>query len=51
MEERLGHIEPPDLDSDEYKTYLRKSKAAQKGGLMWKDDYLLFCFYVRAGRT
>ena len=46
IEERLGHVEPPDLDSSEYKTYLRKSKTARKGGLTWKDNYLLSSMFV-----
>ena len=29
--------------------WMRRSRAKPKYGLTWKDDYLLFCIYVRAG--
>lgn len=55
FDERKGTKEPPSLmdpDSDEYKAFLRRSKAGrQSSGRTWKDDYLAFCLYVRAGLT
>lgn len=52
-DERDGVYECPsmDMESPEYKTWLKKSKAAREGGRTWKDDYLAFCLYVRAGCT
>ena len=50
MDERSGAVDPPSLDaeSDEYAKYLRKRSSAMKVGMSWKDDYLVFCIYVRA---
>ena len=53
-EERSGDQSPRsiDPDSEEYKGYLKRSKAARSTGCRnWKDDYLAFCIYVRAGTT
>ena len=52
-EERDGSKAPPSMgiNSDEYKQYIKKCRAARKGGRTWKDDYLAFCIYVRAGAT
>ena len=52
-DERSGEdsYQPMDPTSNEYKEYLRRSKAARSGGRTWKDDYLTFCIYVRAGTT
>ena len=53
MDERSGAVDPPSLDaeSDDYAKYLRKRSSAMKSGISWKDDYLAFCIYVRAGTT
>jgi hypothetical protein len=56
MSERKGEQDPPSLDpdSDEYKQFLKKRRA-KKGSIenvmTWKDDYLAFCLYIRAGMT
>jgi hypothetical protein len=41
-----------DIDSPEYKEWLRRSKAARKPtGRNWKDDYLAYSIYLRSGAT
>jgi len=53
-EERDGEIDAPSLDpdSEEYDRYIKRSKAARKKwNRHWKDDYLGFCIYIRAGTT
>ncbi len=53
-DERAGKKEPPsmDIDSPEYKDFLRRSKAARKvSGRTWKDDYLAYSIYLRSGAT
>ncbi|KAL7534641.1 hypothetical protein ACHAXR_006013 [Thalassiosira sp. AJA248-18] len=50
-EERSGEVDPPSLDTDEYEKYLKKRRAAMRNGMRWKDDYLAYCIYVRAGTT
>jgi len=51
--ERSGEVEPPTMDGDskEYKEYINRSKGNSKGDRTWKDDYLTWCLYVRAGCT
>jgi len=53
MNERSVAISPPSLDpnSEEYVSFLKKRRAAMKGSITWKDNYLAFCIYVRAGTT
>lgn len=53
-EELAGTKAPPsmDIDSPEYKEWLRRSKAARKPtGRNWKDDYLAYSIYLRSGAT
>jgi len=52
-EEREGkrEFQCVDPESDEYKSYLSHRRAALNNGMTWKDDYLAFCIYVRAGTT
>ena len=51
--ERAGDVPPPlfEPDSKEHKEWLRRHKGAKMHGPTWKDDYLMFCIYVRAGAT
>jgi len=51
-DERDGKVPPKtyDMDSPEYKEWLRHSKAA-RGDRTFRDDYLAFCIYVHAGTT
>ena len=52
--ERSGEVPPPVKihGSEDYMTYLKRSKAARQSfGRTWKDDYLSWCIYVRAGTT
>ena len=46
--EQSGDHDPPSLNhnSDEYRAYLQKRRAAMKGSMTWKDDYFAFCLYV-----
>ncbi len=53
-DERAGRKEPPsmDIDSSEYKDFLRRSKAARKTtSRNWKDDYFAYSIYLRSGAT
>ena len=52
MEERAVTVDPPCLNDEDYAKYLRWRKAKQDSmatTLTWKDDYLAFFIYVRAG--
>ena len=51
--EQSVETQPPSLNpnSEEYIKHLRLSKAAWINGLTWRDDYLAFCIYIRAGTT
>ena len=56
MDERKKEVDPPpamEPDSEEYRRWLSRSRAARKGAttMDWKDEYLAFCVYVRAGNT
>jgi len=54
-EERDGTVPPPsmDPDSDEYRKKIEavKERRGREDGITWKDEYLAFCIYVRAGTT
>ena len=58
--EKFGDRPPPSLDEEDYRKYLKRSKAAKMSSpntkkhnylRTYKDDYLAFCIYVRAGPT
>jgi hypothetical protein len=52
MAERTGEKPPPSMDDEEYAAYLvRRNRARKEGAMTWKDDYLAYCIYVRAGTT
>ena len=54
LEERAGTEDPPCLNDEDYAKCLRWGKAKRDSmatTLTWKDDYLAFCSYVRAGTT
>ena len=51
-DERGNEIEPSLLDDEDYAAYLKRRNAARKdGGMTWKDDFLAWSIYVRAGTT
>jgi hypothetical protein len=52
-DERKGEVEPPCMEEgDEYTKLIKKKKAARlRYERHWKDDYLVFCLYVRCGLT
>ena len=51
-EERNGEVAPPSLGDKEWEKKLISIKAqARDGNMTWKDEYLAFCIYVRAGTT
>jgi len=48
---RIADVSPPSYkpESEEHAKWLKKCKEAldaRKDGLTWKDEYLVFCFYV-----
>ena len=58
--EKFGDQPPPSLDEEDYSRWLKRSKAAKMSSpntkkhnylRTYKDDYLAFCIYVRAGPT
>jgi hypothetical protein len=44
-------VAAPALNKEEYAAYLKRRNAAKKEGMTWKDDFLAWCIYVRAGTT
>jgi hypothetical protein len=52
MAERAGDVEPPSLNEEEYSKWLqRRNRARKEDDLSYKDEYLAYCMYVRAGYT
>ena len=51
--ERDGTVPPPCMnpDSDEYRKNIEAVKVQREDSITWKDEYLAFCIYVRAGTT
>jgi hypothetical protein len=50
--ERAGEVEPPSLNAEEYAKWLqRRNRARKEDALTYKDEYLAYCLYVRAGCT
>jgi hypothetical protein len=53
-DERGNEVEPSLLNDEDYAAYLKRRIAARKEGAMtmtWKDDFLAWSIYVRAGTT
>lgn len=50
-DERGNEVAAPALNKEEYAAYLKRRNAAKKEGMTWKDDFLAWCIYVRAGTT
>jgi hypothetical protein len=51
-EERAGNVEPPSLNAEEYAKWLqRRQRARKEDALTYKDEYLAYCLYIRAGCT